>query len=246
MLVFTKFISSWNCTKNTMKRTKKNELNRNSSKLDTSPQARRKRFVIFSRQVLGTLTNKSKTCKNSVSTYNQPNLESTRNQPSFFPLKCRAQDVILKNGCKLKMWCGLALDRLDWHLKILKREEILNEFVLVTFRKKEDYRAGRFLLIHALTLVGEWQIVWFLLVAYRQALFITYHCHLHFLQLIHTHTHLHYICTSLVIAFCGEKVPPTDMIVVFPTDMTEVSPTDITMQWVLSNIPAESRNLSEV
>jgi hypothetical protein len=34
----------------------------------------------------------TKTCKSSVSTYNQPNLESTQNQPRFLRLKFWAQD----------------------------------------------------------------------------------------------------------------------------------------------------------
>jgi hypothetical protein len=49
------------------------KLNRKSSKLDTLPQAAARAHT--------------KTCKISVSTYNQPNLESTQNQPSFLLLK---------------------------------------------------------------------------------------------------------------------------------------------------------------
>jgi hypothetical protein len=45
------------------------------------------RFVIFLTQVPDMLTTHTKTCKSSVSTYNQLNLESTQNQPRFLRLK---------------------------------------------------------------------------------------------------------------------------------------------------------------
>jgi hypothetical protein len=49
------------------------------------------RFVIVLTQVPDTLTRHTKTCKSSVSTYNQFNLESTQNQPR--PKTSRLNDV---------------------------------------------------------------------------------------------------------------------------------------------------------
>jgi hypothetical protein len=54
--------------------------------------------VIFWTQVPDTLTTHTKTYKSSVSTYNQLNLESTRNQPRFLRLKFWAQDSNLEAG----------------------------------------------------------------------------------------------------------------------------------------------------
>jgi hypothetical protein len=44
--------------------------------------------------------------ENSVSTYNQPNLESTLNQPSFFCLKFWAQVAVLSMSNKKSCYCA--------------------------------------------------------------------------------------------------------------------------------------------
>jgi hypothetical protein len=75
--------------KNKRKKLKKNRASPKQFKTGHLAAGRCKRFVIFSTQVLDMLTTLQKF--RLVSTYNQPNLESTQNQTSFLRPKFWAQ-----------------------------------------------------------------------------------------------------------------------------------------------------------